>query len=91
MVAEPEILLLDEPAGGLGPQDIEWLNSLINNLKSHTSIIIVEHHMDVVMSVCDRIYVLNFGEIIASGTPAEVRDNEAVIQAYLGTKSKAKS
>ncbi|MFZ9205486.1 MAG: ABC transporter ATP-binding protein, partial [Candidatus Nanopelagicaceae bacterium] len=48
-------------------------------------------HMDVVMSVCDRIYVLNFGEIIASGTPAEVRDNEAVIQAYLGTKSKAKS
>ncbi|NDE50465.1 MAG: ABC transporter ATP-binding protein, partial [Actinobacteria bacterium] len=56
-----------------------------------TSIIIVEHHMDVVMSVCDRIYVLNFGEIIASGTPAEVRDNEAVIQAYLGSKSKAKS
>lgn len=91
LVAEPEILLLDEPAGGLGPQDIEWLNSLINNLKSHTSIIIVEHHMDVVMSVCDRIYVLNFGEIIASGTPAQVRDNEAVIQAYLGTKSKAKS
>ncbi|MEY3099110.1 MAG: hypothetical protein RIS32_901 [Actinomycetota bacterium] len=91
LVAEPEILLLDEPAGGLGPQDIEWLNSLINNLKSRTSIIIVEHHMDVVMSVCDRIYVLNFGEIIASGTPAEVRDNEAVIQAYLGTKSKAKS
>ncbi|NBY50927.1 MAG: ABC transporter ATP-binding protein, partial [Actinobacteria bacterium] len=91
LVAEPEILLLDEPAGGLGPQDIEWLNSLINNLKSRTSIIIVEHHMDVVMSVCDRIYVLNFGEIIASGTPAEVRDNEAVIQAYLGSKSKAKS
>ena len=91
LVAEPEILLLDEPAGGLGPQDIEWLNSLINNLKSRTSIIIVEHHMDVVMSVCDRIYVLNFGEIIASGTPAEVRDNEAVIQAYLGTKSKAES
>jgi branched-chain amino acid transport system ATP-binding protein len=47
--------------------------------------------MDVVMSVCDRIYVLNFGEIIASGTPSEVRNNEAVIQAYLGTHSKAKS
>ena len=64
LVAEPEILLLDEPAGGLGAQDIEWLNSLINNLKVSTSIIIVEHHMDVVMSVCDRIYVLNFGEKI---------------------------
>ena len=91
LVAEPEILLLDEPAGGLGAQDIEWLNSLINNLKVRTSIIIVEHHMDVVMSVCDRIYVLNFGEIIASGTPHEVKNNEAVIQAYLGTHSKAKS
>lgn len=89
LVAEPEILLLDEPAGGLGSQDIEWLNGLINNLKLRTSIIIVEHHMDVVMSVCDRIYVLNFGEIIASGTPHEVRNNEAVIQAYLGTHSKA--
>ncbi len=91
LVAEPEILLLDEPAGGLGPQDIEWLNSLINNLKARTSIIIVEHHMDVVMSVCDRIYVLNFGQVIASGTPQEVRNNEAVIQAYLGAHSKAKS
>jgi branched-chain amino acid transport system ATP-binding protein len=91
LVAEPEILLLDEPAGGLGPQDIEWLNSLINNLKARTSIIIVEHHMDVVMSVCDRIYVLNFGEVIAQGSPQEVRNNEAVIQAYLGAHSKAKS
>ena len=90
LVAEPEILLLDEPAGGLGPQDIEWLNGLISNLKSQTSIIIVEHHMDVVMSVCDRIYVLNFGEIIASGTPSEVREDQAVIQAYLGSKSKAR-
>lgn len=90
LVAEPEILLLDEPAGGLGAQDIEWLNSLINNLKSRTSIIIVEHHMDVVMSVCDRIYVLNFGQIIASGTPQEVRNNDAVIEAYLGTHSKDK-
>ncbi len=91
LVAEPEILLLDEPAGGLGAQDIEWLNSLINNLKARTSIIIVEHHMDVVMSVCDRIYVLNFGQIIASGTPQEVRNNDAVIEAYLGTHSKDKS
>jgi len=85
LVAEPEILLLDEPAGGLGAQDIEWLNSLINNLKSHTSIIIVEHHMDVVMSVCDRLYVLNFGEVISSGSAEDVRRDPAVIAAYLGT------
>lgn len=91
LVSDPEILLLDEPAGGLGAQDIEWLNGLIRNVRARTSVIIVEHHMDVVMSVCDRIYVLNFGEIIASGTPNEVRNNDAVIQAYLGTHSKAKS
>ena len=91
LVSEPEILLLDEPAGGLGAQDIEWLNGLIRNIKSKTSIIIVEHHMDVVMSVCDRIYVLNFGQIIATGTPKEVRNNDAVIEAYLGTHSKARS
>ena len=91
LVSQPKILLLDEPAGGLGAQDIEWLNRLISDLSGEMSILIVEHHMDVVMSVCDRIYVLNFGEIIASGTPHEVRNNEAVIQAYLGTHSKAKS
>jgi branched-chain amino acid transport system ATP-binding protein len=91
LVSEPEILLLDEPAGGLGAQDTEWLNGLIRNIKSKTSIIIVEHHMDVVMSVCDRIYVLNFGQIIASGTPDEVRNNSAVIEAYLGTHSKERA
>lgn len=90
LVSEPQILLLDEPAGGLGAQDIEWLNGLIRNIKSQTSIIIVEHHMDVVMSVCDRIYVLNFGELIAAGDPEEVKNNPAVIEAYLGTHAKAK-
>jgi branched-chain amino acid transport system ATP-binding protein len=86
LVSEPKILLLDEPAGGLGPQDIEWLNGLIRNIKSHISIIIVEHHMDVVMSICDRISVLNFGELIASGSKDEVRSNPDVIAAYLGSK-----
>lgn len=87
LVSEPNILMLDEPAGGLGPQDIEWMNGLIRNLTSHMSVLIVEHHMDVVMSVCDRLYVLNFGEVISSGTADIVRRDPAVIAAYLGTGS----
>jgi branched-chain amino acid transport system ATP-binding protein len=85
LVSEPKILMLDEPAGGLGPQDIEWMNDLIRNLTATMSILIVEHHMDVVMSVCDRLYVLNFGEVIASGDAEKVRRDPAVIAAYLGT------
>jgi branched-chain amino acid transport system ATP-binding protein len=85
LVSEPKVLMLDEPAGGLGPRDIEWMNNLIRNLTSTMSVLIVEHHMDVVMSVCDRIYVLNFGEVISSGTPDFVRRDPGVIAAYLGT------
>jgi len=85
LVSEPTILMLDEPAGGLGAQDIEWMNDLIRNLRSAMSILIVEHHMDVVMSVCDQLYVLNFGEVIASGSSETVRRDPAVIAAYLGT------
>jgi len=85
LVSEPKILMLDEPAGGLGAQDIEWMNGLIRNLRSAMSILIVEHHMDVVMSVCDELYVLNFGEVIASGSAETVRRDPAVIAAYLGT------
>ena len=88
LVSEPKVLMLDEPAGGLGPRDIEWMNNLIRNLTSTMSVLIVEHHMDVVMSVCDRIYVLNFGEVISSGTPDDVRRDPGVIAAYLGTGSK---
>ena len=84
LVSHPKLLLLDEPAGGLGAQDIEWLNRLISELSGEMSILIVEHHMDVVMSVCDRIYVLNFGQVISSGTPDYVRNDPAVISAYLG-------
>jgi len=85
LVSKPKVLMLDEPAGGLGPQDIEWMNGLIRNLTTHMSILIVEHHMDVVMSVCDRLYVLNFGEVISSGASDVVRRDPAVIAAYLGT------
>ena len=87
LVSEPTILLLDEPAGGLGAQDIEWMNSIIRNLASQCSIILVEHHMDVVMSVCDRLYVLNFGEVIASGEVETVRQDPAVVAAYLGVNN----
>ncbi len=85
LVSEPTILMLDEPAGGLGAQDIEWMNLLIRNLSAQMSILLVEHHMDVVMEVCSKLYVLNFGEIIASGDAESVRRNPAVIAAYLGT------
>jgi len=84
LISQPQILLLDEPAGGLGAQDIEWMNSLIHNLSSQCSVVLVEHHMDVVMSVCDRLYVLNFGEVIASGDVESVRRNPDVVAAYLG-------
>jgi len=85
LVSEPSILMLDEPAGGLGVQDIEWMNSLIKNLTADMSVLLVEHHMDVVMSVCSKLYVLNFGEVIASGDAETVRRDPAVMAAYLGT------
>lgn len=88
LVLQPKLLLLDEPAGGLGANDIRWMNQLILQLKNQMSILIVEHHMDVVMKVCDRVYVLNFGEIIASGDSESVRRNPDVIAAYLGSSAK---
>ena len=87
LVSQPSILLLDEPAGGLGSQDIEWMNALIKNLSAEMSVLLVEHHMDVVMSVCSKLYVLNFGEVIASGDAETVRRDPAVMAAYLGTGS----
>lgn len=87
LASEPKILLLDEPAGGLSEGDIAWMNGLIHNLKLQCSILLVEHHMDVVMSVCDRLYVLNFGEVISSGVAETVRRDPAVIAAYLGASA----
>ena len=84
LMCDPSTLLLDEPAGGLGAQDIAWLKQFVLNFRIGKSVLLVEHHMDVIMNVCDRIYVLNFGQLIAHGTPAEIRDNPEVITAYLG-------
>ena len=84
LVAEPEILFLDEPAGGLGAEDIEELGRHIRTLAERTAVVLVEHHMDLVMAVCDRISVLDFGKVIAVGDPATVQDDPAVAAAYLG-------
>ena len=84
LMAEPRLLLLDEPASGLSEAEMASLGSRIRSLTSGMSILLVEHHMDLVMSVCDRIVVLNFGRVIAHGTPNAIRANPEVATAYLG-------
>ena len=86
LMCKPSTLLLDEPAGGLGVEDIAWLKEFVLSFRSKKSVLLVEHHMDVIMNVCDRIYVLNFGELIAHGTPDEIKHNPLVIAAYLGSE-----
>ena len=85
LVLEPKILLLDEPAAGLGHDEIEKLANLILQLKEFYSIIVVEHNVEFVNKISDRVYVLNFGEVIASGPFEKVRQDPAVVAAYLGT------
>jgi branched-chain amino acid transport system ATP-binding protein len=84
LIAEPSLLLLDEPASGLSEDAMEELATLIRGLAPRMGILLVEHHMDLVMSLCDRIVVLNFGQVIADGTPAVIQSNAAVTAAYLG-------
>jgi branched-chain amino acid transport system ATP-binding protein len=84
LVAEPELLLLDEPASGLSEEEMRELGTLIGHLSRRMSVLLVEHHMDLVMGVCDHITVLDSGIPIAAGTPAEVQANPAVTAAYLG-------
>jgi len=84
LVAKPRLILLDEPASGLGESELAELATLIRDLAAEESLMVVEHHVDLMMSVCDSIVVLDFGKVIAAGSPREVRDNPDVTAAYLG-------
>jgi ABC-type branched-subunit amino acid transport system ATPase component len=86
LMANPRLLLLDEPAAGLNPKEIHQLIDTLLKIQKgkNLSIIIVEHHMELVMNICKTLYVLNFGKKIAEGDPREIQKNTAVLQAYLG-------
>ena len=84
MMARPSLLLLDEPASGLSAVEVEQLSELLRELREHSAIGLVEHHLDMVMAVSDQVTVLNLGRVIASGSPAEIRANTDVTTAYLG-------
>jgi branched-chain amino acid transport system ATP-binding protein len=84
LMAAPSMLLLDEPASGLSEQEIDDLADLVRDLKKDMGIVLVEHRIDLVTAVCDRIVVLNFGQVIADGTPDQIRVNPDVATAYLG-------
>jgi branched-chain amino acid transport system ATP-binding protein len=92
LATEPKLLLLDEPAAGMNPKESEDLMNFIHQVRDEfkVSVLMIEHHMKVVMGVCERIFVLDHGETIAQGTPVEIQGNQKVIEAYLGVKKNAK-
>jgi branched-chain amino acid transport system ATP-binding protein len=87
LASGPQLLLLDEPAGGLSHEEVDQLGTFIKRLRDdfELTILLVEHHMGLVMSVANRVHVLDFGKRIAEGTPREIQGDQAVIEAYLGT------
>ena len=93
LATEPTLLLLDEPAAGMNPQETLELAEFIKEIRTkfHKTVLLIEHHMDLVMGIADRIYVLDFGKLIAQGTPDEIQANERVIDAYLGVADDAEN
>jgi branched-chain amino acid transport system ATP-binding protein len=85
LMSRPRLLLLDEPASGLNESELPGLGELITELAADTTVVVIEHRMDLMMSVCQWLYVLDFGKVISAGTPAQVQADPAVTAAYLGT------
>ena len=91
LATKPKLLLLDEPAAGMNPQETNELTQYIYKIRDeyNLSILLIEHHMDLVMDISDRIYVIDFGKPIAVGTPNEIQNDKKVISAYLGVNEDA--
>jgi branched-chain amino acid transport system ATP-binding protein len=86
LVARPQLLLLDEPASGLSEKELPELGELVTQVAEDTGVVVIEHRMDLMMSICNTIFVLDFGKLIATGTPEQVQANPAVTAAYLGAE-----
>ncbi len=91
LAADPKVLLLDEPAAGLNPSEVQEFITLVSELRTRFgfSVLVIEHRMEVIMTLSSRIYVLNFGSLLAAGTPEEIRNNHDVTEAYIGREETA--